>query len=166
MTDFKQLLHVLVNARVEFVLVGGMAALVHGVTRLTEDLDIVYRRTQDNIDRLASALSPHQPYLRGAPPNLPFRWDSKTIERGLNFTLDTALGQIDLLGEIPGAGTYDQLIPHCIEVEIFNMRCLVIGLERLIHAKRASGRRKDLDALAELELLRDRLTNSDKPLQE
>ncbi|HZL37243.1 MAG TPA: nucleotidyl transferase AbiEii/AbiGii toxin family protein [Tepidisphaeraceae bacterium] len=155
MTNFKELLGTLRTNGVEFVLVGGMAAIVHGSSRLTEDLDIVYRRTPENMDRLARALSPHQPYLRGAPPGLPFQWDAATIQRGLNFTLDTSLGQIDILGDITGGGSYDALAPHCLSLEVYGMPCLVINLERLIYVKRAAGRRKDMDAIAELELLRD-----------
>jgi hypothetical protein len=67
---------------------------------------VVYRRTPENIERLGSALAPHAPYLRGAPPGLPFRWDTDTIVRGLNFTLTTAFGDRDVLGEVTGgAGT-------------------------------------------------------------
>jgi hypothetical protein len=60
---------------------------------------VVYRRSPDNLDRLVSSLAPFRPYLRGAPPGLPFRWDQATLERGLNFTLVTTLGDLDLLGE-------------------------------------------------------------------
>jgi predicted nucleotidyltransferase len=157
MTNFKELLRVLTSHGVEYILVGGMAAIAHGASRLTEDLDIVYRRNLENIDRISRALAPHQPYLRGAPPGLPFRWDAATIQRGLNFTLDTSLGQIDLLGEITGGGAYEALLPHCHQIEVYGMPCRVIGLERLIYVKRAAGRRKDLDAVAELELLRDQM---------
>ncbi len=157
MTEFKQLLSILADARVEFVLVGGVAAIVHGSARVTEDIDVVYRRSAENIQRLAIALSPYGPYLRGAPPGLPFQWDSLSIQRGLNFTLNTTLGQIDLLGEITGGGLYDDLLPHCTQIEVFGKSCLVIGLEKLIGLKRAAGRRKDLDAIAELELLRDQI---------
>ncbi len=156
MTDFKQLLKVFSDAQADFVLVGGVAAVVHGSARLTEDLDLVYRRTPENIGRLVTALAPHQPYLRGAPPNLPFRWDARTIERGLNFTLDTALGQVDLLGEIVGGGGYDDLLPHCTSVDVYGMTCRVLGLTRLIYVKRAAGRPKDFEAISELESLRDR----------
>ena len=159
MTDFKRLLSVLTEARVEFVLVGGMAAIVHGGSHVTEDLHIVYRRSSENIDCLVRALSPQRHYLRAAPPNLPFMWDAKTIGPGPNFTLNTALGQIDLLGEIVGGGSYDDLLPYCTAIEVYGMSCMVIRLERLIHVKRAAGRRKDLDAIAELELLRDQMSN-------
>ena len=76
-----------------------------------------------------------------------------TVERGLNFTLTTAVGDIDLLGEITGAGDYDALVPDTVEVDIFGFRCRCLDLPRLIGAKRATGRPKDLDALAELEAL-------------
>ena len=102
-TDFKALLRTFTEAGVEFIVVGGVAATVHGSARLTRDIDVVYRRTSSNIARLVAALTPYQPYLRGAPPGLPFRWDSPTVQRGLNFTLVTQLGDIDLLGEIWGA---------------------------------------------------------------
>jgi len=91
MTDFKALLRVLSESGVEFILVGGVAATVHGSTRLTADVDVVYERRRPNLDRLALALTPYHPYLRGAPPGLPFRWDAQTLERGLNFTLTTDL---------------------------------------------------------------------------
>ena len=75
----------------------GVAATIHGSARVTQDLDIVYARTPENFARLVAALAPHAPYLRGAPPGLPFRWDAETIRRGLNFTLTTTLGDVDLL---------------------------------------------------------------------
>jgi hypothetical protein len=70
-TDSAALLRTLVEAGVEFIIVGGAAATAHGSARLTLDLDIVYRRAPENIDRLTAALAPHRPYLRGAPPGLP-----------------------------------------------------------------------------------------------
>src|SRR5439155_26421701 len=96
---------------VEYIVVGGAAATVHGSARLTLDLDVVYRRTPENIARVADSLAPHHPYLRGVPPGLPFHWDGETIRHGLNFTLVTALGATDSLGEIAGGGGYDALLP-------------------------------------------------------
>ena len=155
MTDFEAVIRELSEAGVDCVIVGGLAATIHGSARLTQDVDFVYSRASDNIDRLVAALRPHSPYLRGAPPGLPFEWSAATIERGLNFTLTTAIGDIDLLGEIVGGGDYDALIPHSIVVELFGYRCRCLDLPGLIRAKRAAGRPKDLDVLAELELLRE-----------
>jgi hypothetical protein len=112
MVDLERLLPALSGAGVEFIIVGGVAAIVHGSARLTQDLDVVYRRDPENVDSLAAALQPFQPYLRGAPPGLPFRWDPETIRRGLNFTLTTSAGPLDVLGEIAGGGTYETLLPH------------------------------------------------------
>ena len=153
MTDFEAALRSLCEAGVEFVIVGGLAAVIHGSARLTQDIDVVYSRSSANIERLVAALGPHAPYLRGAPPGLPFEWSAATIERGLNLTLTTAIGDIDLLGEIAGAGDYDALVPHTVEVDVFGFQCRCLNLPRLIGAKRATGRPKDLDALAELEAL-------------
>lgn len=108
MTDFAGLLRRLAGHNVEFILVGGVAATVHGSARLTQDVDVVYARTPENLARLVAALAGLEPYLRGAPPGLPFRWDHETLANGLNFTLTSALGAIDLLGEIVGGGGYDQ----------------------------------------------------------
>ena len=153
MIDFAAVLRAFEEAGVEAVLVGGVAATVHGSARLTQDVDFVYSREPRNIERLARALRPHSPYLRGAPTGLPFQWSAATIKRGLNFTLTTDMGDIDLLGEIPGGGDYQALLPHTIEVEIFGRRCRCLNLPALIRAKRAAGRPKDLEALAELEAL-------------
>lgn len=153
MIDVAAVLRAFEEAGVEAVLVGGLAATVHGSARLTQDVDFVYSREPRNIERLARALRPHAPYLRGAPAGLPFEWSAATIKRGLNFTLTTDIGDIDLLGEIPGGGDYQALLPHTIEVEIFGRRCRCLNLPALIRAKRAAGRPKDLEALAELEAL-------------
>lgn len=155
MTDFKALLRALTEGGVEFILIGGAAATVHGSSRLTRDVDVVYRRTRDNIARLVAALLPYQPYLRGAPPGLPFRWDVATIERGLNFTLVTQLGDLDVLGEIVGGGGYDALLSSTSRIRAFDVECRCLDLDCLIEVKRAAGRPKDLEAIAELEAIRE-----------
>jgi predicted nucleotidyltransferase len=155
MVDLERLLPALSGAGVEFIVIGGVAAIVHGSARLTQDLDVVYRRNPENIVRLATALKPFAPYLRGAPPGLPFQWDAETIQRGLNFTLVTSVGPLDVLGEIAGGGTYETLISHSRKLSVFGIECYCLGLDRLIQAKRDAGRPKDLEVIAELEALRD-----------
>jgi len=162
MTDFETLFRLLATAEVEFILVGGAAATAHGSSRLTVDLDIVYCRSQQNLDRLASCLAPYHPYLRGTPEGLPFQLNIETLQRGLNFTLITDAGALDLLGEITGGGSYEDLLPHTIEIDIFGVSCRCISLPRLIEVKRAAGRPKDLDALAELETIREEQESSKK----
>ncbi len=103
--------------------------------------------------RLVKALSPHEPSLRGAPPGLPFHLDQETIQHGLNFTLATRLGALDLFGEIAGGGNYDALLPDTVTLTVFGFPCRCLRLRRLIEVKRAAGRPRDLEAVAELEAL-------------
>ena len=163
MTDFEAIIRVFSESGVECVIVGGLAATIHGSSRLTLDVDLVYSRTPANIERLVSALRPYAPYLRGAPPGLPFVWNEATMERGLNFTLTTTIGDIDLLGEIVGGGDYEALSPHTVDIDIFGYRCHCLDLPGLIRAKRAAGRPKDLDVLAELEALADERARDGDP---
>jgi len=151
--DYAKALQALARGGVEFILVGGAAATAHGSARLTQDLDVVYRRNDTNLERLVESLALHDPYLRGAPPGLPFRLDVSTLRHGLNFTLTTNLGDLDLLGEIVGGGTYEDLVEHSLWLELFGIRCRCLDLETLIQTKRAAGRPKDFDAIAELEAI-------------
>lgn len=154
-TEFASLIQLLADSGVEFIIVGGVAAVAHSAARLTLDLDVVYRRSQENLQRLADALGPWRPYPRGpgVPLGLPFIWDVKTIQRGLNFTLRTTLGDIDLLGEIAGGGSYDDLMPHTGSTQVFGVECLCLDLPTLIQTKRSAGRPKDFEAIAELEVI-------------
>lgn len=159
MTDFPRLLEALAGGNVEFIIVGGLAATIHGSSRLTQDIDIVYRRSDENIERIVTALAPHSPYLRGAPPGLPFEWSPATLGNGLNFTLTTRIGDIDLFGEIAGGGTFDNLVGHSRRIALFGVECLCVDLGWLIRLKRAAGRPKDLEVLAELEALAEEQAN-------
>ncbi|HEY1379776.1 MAG TPA: hypothetical protein VGF55_23440, partial [Gemmataceae bacterium] len=76
-----------------------------------------------------------------------------TVRAGLNFTLTTTLGDLDLLGEVSGGGAYADVLPFSQEIEAFSAKFRVVTLERLIQLKRAAGRPKDLEALAELQAL-------------
>ncbi len=154
-TQFDKLLPLLVRGDVEFILIGGVAGNIHGSARLTFDVDVVYSRNSENIKRLAKVLHSVTPYLRGAPPGLPFSWDERTIRNGLNFTLITALGDLDLLGEVVGGGGYRDLLSHTFEVEAYDVKFKCVDLPMLIKLKRAAGRPKDLESIAELEALLD-----------
>ena len=157
MTQLEQLLTALHEGNVEFIIVGGVAARAHGSSRLTDDLDVSYARSPENLARLVTALAPYEPYLRGAPPGLPFDWSAATLRAGLNFTLITTSGSIDLLGEITGGGQYDALLPHTIAITAFGLDLQLLDLPWLIRVKRAAGRPKDLEVIAELEALQDEI---------
>lgn len=155
MTDFARLLRSLSKGHVECIVVGGLAATIHGSARLTQDVDVCYARTSENLARLVTALKPLKPYLRGAPPGLPFQWNIATLSAGLNFTLTTTAGSIDLLGEVTGGGSYAALLPHTVTAKLFGYEIKCLDLEWLIRTKRAAGRPRDIEAIAELEALRE-----------
>jgi predicted nucleotidyltransferase len=155
MNDFERTLRTLRDAGVRFVVIGGVAASAHGSTYLTYDLDICYDRTRDNIERIAKALEPYHPRLRGVPDDLSFCFDTTTIGNGMNFTLTTDLGDIDLFGEVIGIGGYKDVEASSITVALLGFQCAVLSLEGLIQSKRAAARRKDVLILPEIEALRE-----------
>jgi predicted nucleotidyltransferase len=150
---FGTLLRALFDQQVRFIIIGGVAATVHGSARHTRDIDLVYARDDENVGRLVSAIAPYAPYLRGAPAGLPFHWDVATIKAGLNFTLTTSVSDVDFLGEVVGGGRYEELLPDTVEIEAFGVRARCVTLSKLIVLKRAAGRPKDHEILAELESL-------------
>lgn len=151
--NFRRILPFLVQHKIRFIVIGGGAAIAHGMARITYDVDVVYARDIENIRNIAAALQSQKPYLRGAPPGLPFQLDEKTILAGLNFTLTTTLGDLDLLGEVAGGGSYEQLLTSTEEKEVFGVKCRFVTLEKLIQLKRAAGRSRDLEVIAELQAL-------------
>lgn len=155
MTFYDDLLARLSDSEVDYIVVGGVAATAHGSTRLTLDLDVLYARTPENLERIVKALHGLNPYLRGAPAGLPFRWDSRTLQSGLNFTLTTDRGDLDLLGVIAGVGSYADALGDSVEMDAFGRPLKCLSLEQLLRAKRAAGRPKDLEVIAELEEIRD-----------
>lgn len=157
MTDVQRLLDVLHGASVDFVVVGGVALVLRGSSRVTVDLDLCYARDADNLRRLAVALAPYRPRLRGAPLDLPFLWDERTLASGLNFALTTDLGDVDILGEIAGVGGYRQVSAGASELVVGAARVRVMDVDALERSKRAAGRAKDLLDLAEIAEIRRRL---------
>ena len=150
----RELLARLAEERVRFSVIGGVALIARGVQRSTEDLDIAYARDRENLARLAAALRPLHPKLRGVPGDLPFVLDEASLRMGLNFTLDTDFGPLDLLGEVAGLGTFDHVDAASSEVEIGGVRILVLTLDGLEAAKRAAGRPKDFVDLGYIRALR------------
>jgi hypothetical protein len=141
----------LADAGVDFVIIGGWSAILHGSSALTNDLDICYSRRTENLKRLAAALSPFRPRLRDLPPELPFVWDEATLRNNTVLTLTTDLGDVDLLAEVAGLGDFEQVKSKSLEVQGFDRAVWTLDLPGLIQAKRAAGRAKDLRILPELE---------------
>ncbi len=144
------LVEALAGSEVRFVIIGGVALVLQGSSRTTQDVDVCYARDRANLERLAAALAPLHPRLRGAPPGLPFQVDARTLASGLNFTLTTDAGDFDLLGEVTGVGMYEEVARDADVMELAGCQVLVMSLSALERAKRSAGRIKDL---ADLEII-------------
>lgn len=145
-----ELLH---SHQVDFMVIGGQAAALHGSPIPTYDVDLCYRRSKENLERLASALKVIHPTLRGAPPDLPFVLDAISLALGSNFTFDTILGPLDLLGWVEPIGGYDELAPRAEVIDLEGLSLRVLSLDDLIAIKRHIARPKDRAALVQLEAI-------------
>lgn len=153
--DLKRLLEPLVRNGVDFVLIGGMAGLAHGSSYPSFDLDIAYARDGANISRLVLALKELDVRLRGAPPDLPFLLDERTIENGANFTFATRSGDLDVLGDISGVRDFAALEADAEEKEIAGHSIKVASIDQLIAMKKAANRPKDRNMVEEYLALAD-----------
>ena len=93
MLKLREILLPLAANDVDFVIIGGVAAGLHGAARTTLDVDLCYSRHPVNLDRLVRALAPFRPRLRDLPSDLPFRWEAPTLRNGFLFTLTTEIGR-------------------------------------------------------------------------
>jgi hypothetical protein len=150
---FEKAVQTLCDAGVDFVVIGGVSATLHGSATVTYDLDICYSRAAANLERLAASLGPFHPRPREFPEGVPFFWDARTLRNVAILTLQTTLGEIDLIAEVAGIGGFEKVKAHSISVEAFGREIATLDLPALILAKRAAGRPKDIAALAELESL-------------
>ena len=153
--DLRALLTPLVRHGVDFVLVGGMAGISHGSNYPSYDLDVVYARDRDTVARLVEALREIGVRLRGAPADLPFLLDAKTIENGSNFSFVTPYGDFDILGHADGMPGYDELRTEAPMREILGLEVRVASIDHLIAMKRAANRPKDRLMVEEYIVLAD-----------
>jgi predicted nucleotidyltransferase len=140
---------------VEFVVIGGVAANLLGSARITNDLDVCYNPSDVNRVRLVDVLTTWRAYLRGVEPGLPFTLDAHTLRNAPVMTLIGTEGWIDVMDRVAGIGEYDKVLASSIPASWEDLHFRMISLDALIAAKRAAGRRKDREALLELEALRE-----------
>jgi predicted nucleotidyltransferase len=148
------LLRALVEGGVDFVVVGGIAAVAHGSVAFTQDLDILYADGQENRDRLGAVLVGLGARLRGVTDDVPFVPDGRTLKRTRVLTLETPLGPLDLLAQPDGSPVYERLRAASVREEVAGVPVRIAALDDLIAMKRAAGRPKDLVTLEELEAIR------------
>ena len=150
-SELTTLLSRLSTARVDFVLVGGLAAVAQGAPITTHDVDIVQRRTPDNVDRLLSFLSSIDARYRGRASDQVLRPTASALLGPGHSLLMTDLGPLDVLGAIEGGRAYDDLLPDSIEIAVGGNAIAVLGLPALVALKRGSTHPKDRYTLLILE---------------
>ena len=157
MIDLQKLLRRLDDAGIEFVLVGGYAAMLHGSSLLTRDVDVCAMLTPTTVEKLRDAFREMHPVRRLSSPRQSFLDVPESGAALDNLYLDTDLGTLDLLSRITGVGDYERVARDAIVFELFGRRVRAISLHDLIVAKEALGRDKDLIAAKELRAIREKL---------
>jgi hypothetical protein len=156
--DPGRLLKALNRQKVQFVLIGALAARLHGFPRLTADADITPAGDKPNLERLAAALNDldARVYTEALPEGLPFDCSAATLARARMWNLVTNAGRLDIAFEPAGVEGYDDLKKHAERFEAFGVRFLVASLDDIIRSKEAAGRPKDLDDVALLKAIKRR----------
>ena len=141
---------------ISYVVVGGVAANALGSARITFDVDICYATDDENRRRLARRLRAWHAYLRGVEAGLPFELDARTLRDVPLLTLVSDEGDLDVMDRIAGVGEFVEVLKQSEPATLFGQPARILTLDALIAAKRATGRRKDQEALLELEALREK----------
>lgn len=150
-SDLRQIAEVMDAHGVEFVVIGGQAETLMGSPRVTYDVDLCYRRTPENMARLAAALKALDATLRNAPADLPFILDARTLEMGSNFTFHTSVVNLDVLGYVQPIGEYDELARSAETFQLVDGRLVrTISLDDLIRVKTTIKRFKDGESMYQL----------------
>ncbi len=150
----EQIAELLTAHGVRFIVIGGQAEYLFGSPRVTYDVDLCYERSAENLERLATALRMLKPTLRGAPADLPFVLDAKSLALGSNFTFNTSMGPLDLLGWVEPLGDFAALEKHAATVDLQGFKLLVIALDDMIRVKEHIQRPKDRESLMHLRAIR------------
>lgn len=156
MNDLTRTTHRLAEFKVEFIVVGGLANVIHGSALMTRDVDVACPMNPDNLLRLFKALESLHPVHRMTPQRLPFTREQIQENRLNNLYLSTDWGQLDCLGEIKGIGDYQACLARSERINLDGTVIRVLSLDALIESKRAMGRPRDLHAVLELEAIRER----------
>lgn len=154
--DAEALLERLHRQQVEFVIIGGICNVLHGVTLVTKDVDVCCRFGADNLRRLEAAVRDLHPVHRMTPQKLPFVLDEQLCRELRNVYLRTDLGILDCLGEVAGLGGYDAVLQASVPVALSFGECRMLSLDALILAKEILGREQDKLAVRQLRAIKEK----------
>ncbi len=163
MGSIHPLLLKLLTNRVEFVLIGGVAAILHGASTFTKDIDVCASFANENLDRIVEALHDLDPRYRMTPQKLKMPSDASKLYGYKNLYLQTTLGEIDLLSEVDGVGPYSIVKDHAELITLGDTQIPVMSMEDIIQSKGFLGRPKDRQVIAELRLVQQAKANHQKP---
>lgn len=153
MDDLTDIIDRLLKAEIDFVLVGGLAAVTHGSSMTTQDIDICCDFSANNLLLLQSALADIHPVHRMTTKRLPLSLTPENCASLKNLYLDTDIGQLDCLGEVLGLGGFEEAKQQSEVIEIDDHPCRILRIEALIAAKKAMGRPKDIETVRQLEVI-------------
>ena len=162
MNNLSRIIQRLIEGEVEFVLIGGFAAVVHGAPTESLVLELCCAFTEANLMTIQAALADLHPVHRSRP-DIRLDLTPELCARLKNLYLKTDFGILDCLGEVLGLGNYDAVKNHAIEVQLPAGKCRVLSIDSLITAKEAVGRRRDIETVAHLKEIKNRLLNSPPP---
>ena len=157
MADYTKLLESLLDHKVEFVLIGGFASVVHGSTTLTQDIDICIPFTPNNCSLLLEALKDLNPVYR--QNGEPMTTNAEELSNFKNLYLKTDVGPLDILSEVSELGKYKEVLKWSIDIDLFGKSCRVLDIDGLIRSKEKMGRPKDKEAILQLKAIKEKLKN-------
>ncbi len=141
---------------VDFVIIGGVCGVLHGVPLVTFDLDVCCPFTHDSLRRIEASVKDLHPYHRLAANKLPFKLTEDIASRLKNLYLQTDLGKLDCLGEVAGLGNFLEVMKNSASHKTSYGEFRVLTLDALIAAKEAAGRERDLAAVRLLRAIREK----------
>lgn len=156
MNNLATMLATLTQGDVEFVLVGGYAAVTHGVSLVTQDVDICCRFSKENLLRLQTTLAGLHPRHRMTPQKLPLELSDELCARLKNLYLETDLCVLACLSAVAGVGEFDAVLAHSVAVAFPGGKFRVLDLDGLINAKEAMNRPHDRLTVTQLRAIRER----------
>ncbi|MFH1729188.1 MAG: hypothetical protein ABIA04_12310 [Pseudomonadota bacterium] len=154
MQNFEKIIKLFIDNDVDFVLIGGLAATLHGSSIATQDIDFCVSFAEENCEKILKAIDGINPIHRDIKK--PFKENSQSLSKYKNLYLITDLGSIDMLGLVSGLGDYKKLISQSIEVDLFNRKCKVLSIDALIKTKKEMQREKDKETIFQLEAIKEK----------
>jgi hypothetical protein len=151
--NLQTLLKLLIHSPIDFVLVGGFAAVLHGSNQITRDIDICVIHSPDQIRALQDLLKPFHPVYRKQEQTVSFLEAPKNLSTQQDFHLSTDLGILDIITHVKGVGDYYDVLRKSETMQLFAGSCCIISIDDLIKSKKALGRHRDLVVVEELEAI-------------